>query len=66
MEEMKPIMSVVTIDIYRLNFIIKRQRLSDFIKKKKKKTTCKLATNSKVSPGDQMHNRVNVDNNIIL
>ena len=35
MEDMKPIMSVVTIDIHRLNFIIKRQRLSDFIKKKK-------------------------------
>ena len=35
MEDTKPIMSVVTIDIHRLNFIIKRQRLSDFIKKKK-------------------------------
>ena len=42
MEEMKPIMSVVTIDIYRLNFIIKRQRLSDFIKKKKKKLPANL------------------------
>ena len=58
-------MSVVTVSVGRLNFIIKRQRLSDFIKKKKK-STCKLATNRKVSPGDLMHSRVNVDNNIIL
>ena len=40
MEEIKPIMSVVTVDIYRLNFIIKRQRLSDFIKKRNLPANC--------------------------
>ena len=65
MPEINPIMSVVTIDIYRVNFIIKRLRLSEFIGKKKK-STCKLVTNRKVSPGDLMHSRVIVDNNIIL
>ena len=35
MPEINPIMSVVTIDIYRVNFIIKRLRLSEFIGKKK-------------------------------